>query len=150
MEIRFCTVPISVNTFNVLYSLDQKYIDGSWTKKAWMSLNQETTYKLYILQNSDNIEGFALLYFLEGESVAHLLKIVISPIKRGQGAASRLLTFSFDDLIQKYHIRSIYLEVDSQNSNAVKLYSSMKFKTVNRLKGFYSSGKDALVMIKNL
>jgi ribosomal-protein-alanine N-acetyltransferase len=127
-----------------IISLDQTFFPTPWTTQQWIELNPET-HSLYSWRIQDNLVGFSLLWTFEGEGAAHLLKILLLEESRGSGS-SHLFWSAIENCLRARGFSSVYLEVEAKNLRAQGFYSKMGFQLLRRVKGYYSSGDDALMM----
>ena len=80
----------------------------------------------------------------------HILKIAVTPARRGHGIATWFLNRCFS-IGARQGVNSVYLEVRPSNIPAVKLYEKLGFKEIGRRPNYYTDSKeDALVMMKDL
>jgi ribosomal protein S18 acetylase RimI-like enzyme len=112
--------PISVNVSKALF---QEFISKENLGKAWLIL-------------SDNeIVGYLILTFVfsfeyQGR-IAFLDELYVTEKARGKGIGSEALSFIKTES-QKLSLKLIYLEVESHNEKAQKLYLASGFETHNR------------------
>ena len=134
-----------------LAEMDQDYFPTPWSREAWDKLFQSIgqKYLLIIAEGDQAIMGFALLDVSVADSFAHLLKIVVSPNFRGLGVGRKILSSSLKDLSSR-GIKSFFLEVEEYNNVAINLYESHGFKIIHKKKHFYSSGANALIMMRDV
>lgn len=79
----------------------------------------------------------------------NLLKICVKKEFRNLGVAKLLMQKMFETA--KLHaLNKIFLEVDSENIDAINLYESLGFKTEYSRHKYYKNGNDALIMFKYL
>jgi len=97
------------------------------------------------------IAGFALIRIVADES--ELLTIAVDPKWRGKHVGNALLRAVFADLMLS-PAKKMFLEVDAENTPAVKLYERLGFATISSRKGYYprpdGSAATALVMSRDL
>ena len=80
----------------------------------------------------------------------HILKVAVTPDRRGQGIATRLLKRCFAWSVEQGAV-SAHLEVRPSNVAAVGLYRKLGFEVVGRRPKYYTDTKeDALLMVKDL
>ncbi len=139
---------MSNDTLLRIISLDHQFFPNPWSRKDWEDLDLES-YQLYLIEFEKKICGFALFSVSQFDNQAHLLKILVEPEKRGSGLAKNALMHCFESLKLKM-VRSIYLEVATNNANAMGLYLSLGFEKLVLKKRFYSNGEDAYAMQKFL
>ena len=118
----------------------------SWTKLQWEELNDSFGgYSLFqICNESHELLGFSL-WNIQATDCAHLLKIVITTDFRGRGAGKTLLSSSIEEL-KSLDFNDFYLEVECQNTSAIRLYERLGFERVHLKKRFYRDGSDAFAM----
>ena len=127
-----------------IIGLDQHFFPNSWTRDQWSTFNPNYL-RLWTLEVENDLSGFCLFSFLDGDEVAHLLKILIIPTRLGDGRAQAFLLRIIEDL-RSMGLKSIYLEVEANNLRAQAFYQKMGFVTLRRILNFYSSGSDAITM----
>lgn len=75
-----------------------------------------------------------------------IVNVVVNPSYRKKGIATKLIDYAisqFDDL------KSIMLEVNENNSNAISLYNKNNFKVINKRNNYYGS-EAALIMKRDV
>ncbi len=133
-----------------LYRLDKLYFPVPWSDAAWESFFKNHNDYLIVLSfenlgQSQTINGFALWQNSNADSFSHLLKIIVDPQKRKEGAGEALLKSSISHLHQ-LGVKNFFLEVEENNLNAFRLYLKMGFKVIHKKPHFYSNGEAALIM----
>jgi [ribosomal protein S18]-alanine N-acetyltransferase len=95
--------------------------------------------------------GFVLSRMAADE--AEILSIVVARIERGKGLSRALMAHHLSALTQQ-RIRSLFLEVDSTNMPAIRLYRHFGFEEIGKRRSYYSksdgTSADALVMRRAL
>lgn len=86
-----------------------------------------------------------LLTWLVADEI-HVLAVAVHEAMRGRSYGRRLLDHAFESLKQR-GARKVFLEVRHDNTSAIGLYRRLGFSILNRRKGYYSDGSDALEMI---
>lgn len=127
-----------------LIKLDQTFFPTPWTTKQWEELNL-STHTILGWRKEGRLTGFALLWTMEGDDTAHLLKILLLNDSRGTGESTFFWSAIVDTLKTK-GFGSVYLEVEAQNLRAKAFYEKVGFKVLRKIKAYYSSGEDALTM----
>lgn len=94
-----------------------------------------------------NLAGFIISRLAADE--AEILSIAIAPARRGRGLSRPLLDFHLRTLAGR-GVRTVFLEVDEQNTPARRLYSKAGFREIGRRRGYYESGATALVLGRDL
>jgi ribosomal protein S18 acetylase RimI-like enzyme len=124
--------------------LDAEQFPTPWSNESWAHLNWDH-HLLFIAEIEGTLVGFCLFSFIEGDDSAHLLKICLDSSHRGSGIADHFWLKIIHEL-KTLGGRSVYLEVEAQNVRAIHFYRKNHFKQLRTIKGFYSSGSDALTM----
>jgi len=120
-------------------TLDLKYFN----KLGW-NLNQ---FKLQLVKeincglgifNGHDLEGFLLgdLITIEKTTEYEILLIYVNSQKRKLGYASKLLE-NIQLILKKNNLKKIFLEVASNNYQAIKLYKKNKFNKIGIRKNYY-------------
>lgn len=78
-----------------------------------------------------------------------LQKIAVKKEYRDYGVATLLMDM-MEQKLKSCGVRKIFLEVDTQNTSALRLYEKRSYRFVNQRKNYYSNGHDAFVYYKNL
>lgn len=123
-----------------------------WPTTDFVSFLEDRNTPAYIACDAKRrIAGFALIRTVADE--AELLTIAVEPRWRGRGVGRALMDAVFADLMLS-PARRMFLEVDEQNSAAIRLYEKLGFATVSSRKGYYprpdGSAATALVMARDL
>lgn len=124
--------------------LDQTFFPTPWSRKQWTELNH-STHTIFCCRKDEQLLGFALLWTLQGDDTAHLLKILLLSDSRGTGASTMFWSEIRNKLKEK-GFSSVYLEVEVNNLRAKSFYEKVGFQVLRRIKGYYSNGEDALTM----
>lgn len=96
------------------------------------------------------IGGFIMSRLAADE--AEILTVAVAKRLRGRGFAGRLLAEHVKDLMRAGTAR-LFLEVEAENTPALKLYTRHGFHEVGRRKGYYRTPKgtaDAVMMRRDL
>jgi ribosomal-protein-alanine N-acetyltransferase len=91
--------------------------------------------------------GFICFRNIAGES--ELLNIAVHPRYRRLGAGRKLMEF-YIELSSRRGSRAFYLEVNSSNQSAIRLYRSFSYQPFGARKKFYQGKLDALLMVKKV
>ena len=80
---------------------------------------------------------------------AEILSVAVARAWQGRGLARRLLDLHLRRLAG-LRLRAVFLEVGEDNTPALRLYARAGFREVGRRPGYYSGGKSALVLRRDL
>jgi len=132
---------------NDCLDLDQKSLNGLWTKSQWKKeLTDPKRICLGIIESeTKKLLGLCSAWLVIDE--LYITSIAIHPIHRRKGLGKLLLS----NLIKRsksLQYNHIILEVKHNNEPAKAFYKSMGFKTVGHRSNFYKDGSDALILNK--
>lgn len=128
--------------FRAVLDLDNQFMNYPWNEAQWVQL--DSSKKLFLWEDKEII-GFALYQLSPLEELAHLLKIVIHPTQRGAGQSEQFWNAQVGAL-KNLGMKTIFLEVAVDNERAQRFYRKMGAQMLQRVKGFYRDGSDALTM----
>lgn len=134
--------------FKKIVELDQTEFSRPWCDESWMDVFEEETKQLFCLKRGESLIGHTLWQLSNLEELAHLLKIQVAEEFKGQGHGFTLLMES-EMLLISNNFKKFYLEVESENTRAIRLYEKCSYRIVHSKKGYYDDGKDALFMSKD-
>ena len=123
-----------------------------WPAAEFKSFLDDASTPVYVACDARRrIAGFALIRLAADE--AELLTIAVDPKWRGRKVGQALMRAVFADLMMS-PARRMFLEVDEQNTAAIRLYRREGFTTISSRKGYYprpdGSAATALVMARDL
>lgn len=141
--------PPSPEIINDISILDRILLDYYWEFYLWEDLLDAWLqgYFLFTVSCPDEnrIIGFSLFSYVEIDDLAHLLKIALVEEFRGRGIGEWMLQSAIGRLV-RMGAEKFYLEVDSSNLKACKLYRKVGFSQIHFRKNYYDQGRDALIM----
>ncbi len=91
-------------------------------------------------RNPLHLMGFVLSRRAADE--AEVLTVVVDPANRRQGIAARLMAANID-LLVRYGVKALFLEVGEGNAAARRLYAGLGFVEVGRRDGYYRTSGGA-------
>ena len=143
----FATIQLGIMHLNECVDLDQKTLDGIWTKSQWeRELTDPKRICLGIIElETKKILGLCSAWLVIDE--LHITFLAVHPKHQRKGLGKLLLS----DLIKRsksLQTNLIFLEVNDNNEPAKALYKSMGFKTIGNRSDFYKDGSDALLLNK--
>lgn len=130
------------SSFKTVVELDAEFMNYPWNEAEWGVL--DSSKKLFLWED-EAIYGFALYQLSPLEELAHLLKIVVHPSKRGSSESTEFWQAQVSAL-KTMGMKTIYLEVAVENERAQRFYRKMGAQLLQRVKAFYRDGSDALTM----
>ena len=112
--------------------------DKNWSEKDFLDLKKSGC-EIVASENSFIIYRITL-------DEAEIITIGVKKKKRNLGLGSSLMTIMLKDLEEK-NVKSIFLEVEITNLQALSLYEKFGFKQISTRKKYYN-GTDAIIMKK--
>ena len=144
VDIDFCTP----GDLPVLLEIEQACFDDPWEAHAIeYDLNNQGSIVYLKAVLKDLIAGYAVV--ARGDDISHLMNIAVLPAYRGVGIALQLM-LGVQAVAEDWENRRMRLEVRSSNQTARDFYSRIGFTYNTRLKGYYTNGEDALVLVAKL
>lgn len=130
----------------VFVSLDKELFPYSpWSASQYKEeFSSPTRHFVVAVDEAQNIIGYAGV-FAPGSAEADVLTVGVIPSQRGKGIARQLMALITDWAKQQGSI-AMMLEVKVDNSEAIGLYESLGYATLNTRKDYFGAGLDALVM----
>tara|TARA_B100000579_G_scaffold381191_1_gene349589 strand:+ start:74 stop:529 length:456 start_codon:yes stop_codon:yes gene_type:complete len=143
----FTIIQLGIMHLNDCLDLDQKSLDGLWSKSQWESeLSDPKRICLGIIEiETQKLIGLCSAWLVIDE--LQITLIAVHPIHQRKGLGKILLS----DLIKRsksLQANHIHLEVKENNEPAKAFYKSMGFKTVGNRSNFYKDGSSALILNK--
>lgn len=117
---------------------------AGWSRDSWATeLTASDRQVLAYRDADDRLVAVATLHLVE--DFADLLRVIVSPERRGQGIARKLLIASIL-MAQASGAVRVLLEVEEDNVPARAVYTRLGFSPIDRRRDYYGPGLHALVM----
>ncbi len=142
-------IKTSPSFIDAIEMLDQSFFPWPWKEGEIIShLLKESSFFSCVLAQ-EKLVGLVVGEIYADLSQFHLYKILIHPKFRGNGIGHDLFGASLSKL-KSMGIGEIYLEVESENHAAIKLYEDFALEIIHQKKRFYSDGSDASIMLGSI
>lgn len=131
----------SLKEFNELGLLVNSNFFNIYKLEDILSNEYDYLYGYYL-----DVKLVAFIHVNKLYEVMDIVNVVVNPSYRKKGIATKLIDYAisqFDDL------KSIMLEVNENNSNAISLYNKNNFKVINKRNNYYGS-EAALIMKRDV
>ena len=140
----------SVLDIPVLVSLDRKYFPHTaWpTEQFRAEIGKPTRYFL-IGESSEEIIAYAGAFLPNAGGEGDIMTIAVAPEYRRKGIAKELIA-RLESWAKARGAIAMMLEVDVSNKEAVALYTSLGYESLNIRKNYYGYGRDAQIMRRGL
>ena len=140
-------IQLGIMHLNDCMDLDQKSLDGIWTKSQWeIELTDPKRICLGVIEfETKKLLGLCSAWLVIDE--LHITFIAVDPMHQRKGLGKFLLStlFKRSKSLQANHI---HLEVKDNNEPAKAFYKYMGFRMVGNRSNFYKDGRDALILKK--
>lgn len=117
--------------------------DDFWTYSIFQKELENPNSQYFVAIINEEIVGFAGIWKSLDEM--HITNIVTKISKRHIGIASKLLE-KLIETSKNEKSTLLTLEVNENNSNAIKLYKKYYFKKIGLRKNYYGQNKNAVIM----
>ena len=138
----------TANAFDlpIFVSLDKGLFPYSpWSASQYKEeFSSPTRHFVVALDEAQNIVGYAGV-FAPGGAEADILTVGVVPDHRGKGIAKALIAL-ITDWAKVQGSTAMMLEVKTDNTDAIGLYESLGYSTLNIRKDYFGAGLDAQVM----
>ena len=98
----------------------------------------------YVVEISNSIVGFSINSVEYGRG--HIMYLAVRDGYRGRGIGKALLCMSLIHFFYGLKLPEVFLEVQTGNMPAIRLYESLGFRIVRRIPRYYIDGSDCYVM----
>ena len=134
---------LSFGNIEEIVKIEESTFDNPWTRNQFTDpCKKFNKYLNFVYNDTTKVIGYLISEIILDE--VHLYKIVVSKNNQNNKVGSKLLKFMIQECKKLNKIR-VCLEVDSQNSNAIKLYKKFGFLTVGTRNKYYGNN-DAILM----
>ena len=138
---------MSLNDLETIKDILQTEFDEFWTYEILQQELLSNNSKYIVAKSLDNIiVGFAGIKIIL--DTAELMNIVTKKSFRANGIGKLILEYLIN-MCKKEKIKTLNLEVNSQNTIAINLYKKYNFKEVGLRKKYYNNTYDAILMSLN-
>lgn len=143
MEINI--VNVQENYIDAIFEIESKEIIVPWSKESLLNLIRQQNIIFRAMLLDDEVVGYYSFQkvFEEG----YINNLAIRRDLQSQGLGTKL----FEDLLEraeKFEIKALTLEVETDNEKAIALYKKFGFQIEGTRKNFYKNTKDAYIMWK--
>lgn len=134
----------------VLVSLDRQYFSHTaWPSEQFRAEIGKPTRFFLIGESGEEIIAYAGAFLPNAGGEGDIMTIAVAPEYRRKGIAKELIS-RMESWAKARGAIAMMLEVDVTNSDAIALYASLGYETLNIRKNYYGYGKDAQIMRRGL
>ena len=124
-----------------IMAVEKTGISHPWDKESIESVINDDN-KICIVAVDESLIGYIYASFVLDE--AEIGNICIVPECRGQGVGRSLIDSMLSDLKSR-GVCKVFLEVESDNESAIRLYERSGFVKYNQRRDYYGPRRDALL-----
>lgn len=129
-------IPTITQMMQDFYAIDNYPMDVEESKKLFQEfITNENLGKSWLIFSENEIVGYIILTFIfsfeYGGKIAFIDELFIKETARGKGFGKEAIQFIQGE-VPKLSLKLIYLEVETHNENAQKLYLAHDFELHNR------------------
>jgi len=143
---------VTLKDLDEIYNLERRsFKKDSFSKDLILSLIIKNTYFFKLIDEdlSNSIIGFIVI-IQDREERVNMINFLIRKGDRKRGYGSLLLRYTLRKVKAMDKIKTIVLNVNSQNKNAISLYQKFDFQIVQRIENYYRDKQSAYLMILNI
>jgi ribosomal-protein-alanine N-acetyltransferase len=101
-----------------------------------------------VAEEDDYVIGY-VMFWIKYENQGHIISIAVDKNYRRLKAGTQLLVKAIS-ILSLLNLKTIYLEVNENNTGAVEFYKTFNFKIDRVVPGYYENGDGAIVMYLHL
>ncbi len=132
-----------------LYGIEEEVFASSIHKLNLNSIKYHIKNNCTLLFESEGaIVGYGIVLFPKKRD-ARIYSLAVAERYRGKGIGNAL-TLAMVESAKNKHYKNVVLEVESNNTAAIRVYEKLGFRRCGALKDFYGEGKDGIKMAKEL
>jgi ribosomal protein S18 acetylase RimI-like enzyme len=129
-------IPTITQMMQDFYAIDNYPMDVEKSKKLFQEfITNENLGKSWLIFSENEIVGYIILTFIfsfeYGGKIAFIDELFIKETARGKGFGKEVIQFIQGE-VPKLSLKLLYLEVETHNENAQKLYLAHDFELHNR------------------
>lgn len=134
--------PAAIEDVDAIMEVEKTGISHPWTRESIAALIRDENKAAVKAEEDGKVIGYIGASYVIDE--AEIGNICVMPGSRGQGIGRKLLEAMLSYLRTK-EVATVFLEVESENVAAIRLYESFGFTCYNTRRGYYGPGRDALL-----
>ncbi|MBO8130144.1 MAG: ribosomal protein S18-alanine N-acetyltransferase [Candidatus Marinimicrobia bacterium] len=142
-EIREATA----DDIEMVMEIEELSFENPWSEFSFMNELRNPVTRFYVVEVEDKVRGFVIFWYIDDE--IHIANLAVHPEKRRMGLGRMLLEKVIKEA-KENGILYIYLDVNSKNEEAKKLYFKYGFEVVGVRKKYYNNRDDALLLTKKI
>jgi ribosomal-protein-alanine N-acetyltransferase len=130
-----------------VYEIENMSFDQSYGINMFQQL-YEMGIGFLVAEEDDYVIGY-VMFWIKYENQGHIISIAVDKNYRRLKAGTQLLVKAIS-ILSLLNLKTIYLEVNENNTGAVEFYKTFNFKIDRVVPGYYENGDGAIVMYLHL
>jgi ribosomal-protein-alanine N-acetyltransferase len=127
-----------------LIKLSMNVLTESYNPNLYSYFYEEFPWGFWVCKNNDELIGF-IIGIKTDYNNGKIIMLGVDEKHRRCKIGSSLIKQLIDEF-KKRNIKTVELEVQSSNKNAINFYSKMNFKIEEKIPFFYQNGENAILM----
>ncbi|OQY20137.1 MAG: ribosomal-protein-alanine N-acetyltransferase [Desulfobacteraceae bacterium 4572_35.1] len=123
--------------------IEQACYPQPWSAQMFQHEMDNHLAHLVVCEQNGQVLGYICFWHVASEVEIH--NVATKPTCQGHGIGGKLMT-SVLNYVANHKVNSVFLEVRSSNTPAIRLYEKFCFKPTSLRKKYYADGEDALLM----
>jgi ribosomal protein S18 acetylase RimI-like enzyme len=143
---------VTPKDLNEIYDLERiTFKKDAFSKELLLNLimNNKFFFKLIDNEHQEVIIGF-IIVIQDRKDRLNLINLLIKKKNRKSGCASYILNYTLKKIKELHNIKSIVLNVNSKNEDAICLYQKFNFRIIQKIENYYRQKQSAYLMILNI
>lgn len=134
-----------------VYDLEKRCFKDPYPEVVLLMLYQLYPELFFVAEDSDEKEVVGYVSgMIRVDGFGHIVSICVDERYRRRGIGKRLMEVVEETMLTVFKVCNFRLEVRVSNEPATKLYESLGYKIISRLKGYYHDGEDGYMMVKSV
>jgi [ribosomal protein S18]-alanine N-acetyltransferase len=139
--------------FDELYTIEEVCFapPQRFTRRYMRDLIASSDSATWIAENRGRMAGFAILEWTQQAAgvIAYIATIEVLPEWRGRGIGAELLR-RLEGSANAERAVAIWLHVDAENADAIRLYERLGYRNTGRAEDYYARNRPAAIYSKSL
>ncbi len=146
---RFSIQKMDIKDLDEVCSIEASHSLSAWSKNMFTGEMGNAFAYCFVMKRKDEVRQSVIGYvcFRNMIDESELLNIGVHPDHKRMGIGEKLMQF-YIDFSRQRGTKTFYLEVNSSNQSAIRLYQLFSYQSSGIRKNFYQGKFDALLMLK--
>lgn len=136
-----------LNDLDPVYEIERMSFKDPYPKPLLLYLMILHPDSFLVAEVNGEVVGYAVGALMKRRG--HVLSLAVHPSHRRKGVGSRLME-ALEEVFKSKEAREVELEVREDNVEARMFYEKLGYRSVGRLRHYYSNGSDAIAYRKEV